>query len=283
MDCTRSRDLLSEYADGALDAETRGDLEKHLSSCAGCREELSSLETLIRDLGSLPSVRPPADFLRQVHKRLEQPSRLRRLMRRLFFPLKFKIPLQLAGAVLAALLVFSVVTVQRQPYKVAEAPHPEPAREKRQVTRADKGGAPAEKPGPKTVGLKDGPRVVEWTLVLAGPAPAPRGLEPALEGRTSQREVHAPQAGLQAGDQADEVAGRVDPVKKSIEAFQGRVLSVEHENGRPASVLAEVPSDKYSSLLNDLRELGEVRVPPPAPPNETQGTLRVRVRIVSGE
>lgn len=280
MDCTRSRDRLSEYADGALDAETRADLEKHLSSCAECREELSSLQRLIRDLGSLPSVKPPADFLRQVHKRLEQPSRLRRLVGKLLFPLKFKIPLQLAGAVLAALLVFSVVTVQRRPYKVAEAPQPEPAREKRLVMRADKGGAPAEKPGSKTVGLKDGPHIVEWTLALAGPAPAPRGPEPALEGRTSQREVQAPQAALQAADEAE---GRVDPVRKSIEAFEGRVLSVEHERGRPVSILAEVPSDKYSSLLNDLRELGEVRVPPPAPSDETRGPVRIRVRIVSGD
>ena len=46
MNCTRSRDLLSEYADGALDAETRADLEKHLSSCAECREELETFRKL---------------------------------------------------------------------------------------------------------------------------------------------------------------------------------------------------------------------------------------------
>lgn len=290
MDCTRARNLLSEYADGALDKETAAVLEAHLSSCGECREELSSLQSMIKDLGSLPPVAPPADFLQQVRKRLEHPSRLRQVPGKLFFPLKFKIPLQLAGAVLTALLVFAVVMVQRQPYKVAEAPQairPEEGSEKRQAVKEDKAVAPAGRPATKAVGLKEDPRVFELTLVLARMASSPQAAAPApaLEAKSSEQEGRGPRAAVQAdaSDRTAKLEGTEGPVEKSIEAFQGRILSVEHENGRPVLILAEIPSHRFPSLLNDLRELGEVRVPPSVPFDETQGSLKISVRIVSGD
>jgi hypothetical protein len=76
-----------------------------------------------------------------------------------------------------------------------------------------------------------------------------------------------------------------NPVIKVIEASQGRILSVENERqkGQATFILAEIPSAKLPSLVDDLRQLGKIDVPPFVPSDEVQGPVRIRVRIVAGE
>jgi hypothetical protein len=218
---------------------------------------------------------------------MDQPSRFRQIMGKLFFPIKFKIPLQLAGAALAALLVFSIYTFQQEEYKVPGTPRSvtkEKAGEKRQVATADKALAPAEKPDARPVGLGKEERPIELTLVLGkaappGQAPAP-ATAPSFEGKSEDRERQAPRAATQAAPSspAEKAEDMGDPVRKAIAASQGRILSVQ-----PTSILAEVPSDKLPSLLENLRKLGEVHVSPSMPSDETQGPVKVRVLIVAAE
>ena len=292
MDCTQVKNLLSDYADGLLDEETRAAFEGHLSSCPECRKEAKALQSLIQDLRSLPPVAPPADFLRQLHKRMEQPSRFRQIMEKLFFPIKFKIPLEIAGAALAALLVFSVYTFQQEQYKVAgnrQALTGE--KTKRQTATVDKAAAPAEKPAARSAGLSKEERLIQLTLVLGKTAPVPQAAAPAttpsFEGKSADREMRVPHAGIQAAparrpEKAEETA---DPVRKAIAASQGRILSVESEKqeGQPAFILAEVPSDKLPFLLENLRHLGNVDYPQPLHSDEVQGPVKVRIRIVAGQ
>jgi hypothetical protein len=290
MDCTRTRNLLSDYADGVLDEETRAALEGHLSSCPECRKEAKALQSLIQDLRSLPPVAPPADFLRQLHKRMEQPSRFKQVMGKLFFPIKFKIPLEIAGAALAALLVFSVYTTQQEEYKVAGTPQAlTREKTKRQVTTADKAVAPAEKPAARSVGLRKEERPIELTLLFGKTAPVPKAAAPAttpsFEGKSTDREMRAPHAGIQAAParRAEKAKEMDDPVRKAITASQGTILSVENEEGQPTLILAEIPSDKLPALLENLRQLGKVHVPQPLPSDEVQGPVKIRVRIVAAE
>ena len=112
-DCSEIRTLLSEYLDDALDAKAKALADEHLRSCPACREELDSLKTLVKDLGSMESVRAPADFLDQLHKRMERPSRVSTLRDWLFYPLRVKIPLQLAGAAVMAFIIFSILPLQQ--------------------------------------------------------------------------------------------------------------------------------------------------------------------------
>ncbi|MBW1999985.1 MAG: zf-HC2 domain-containing protein, partial [Deltaproteobacteria bacterium] len=114
MECEVIRQYLSEYVDGALDEETRTLVDKHLSSCRGCREELEALKSLVNELGSMESVDPPEDFLDQLHARMDRPSWPSRIIRKLFTPMRTKIPLELAGAVAVLILVFSIVNLHQQ-------------------------------------------------------------------------------------------------------------------------------------------------------------------------
>ena len=63
MNCTRARDLLQLYLDGALDPPEAQELESHVAGCAGCRGELVQLERLMLSVESLPRLSAPPELL----------------------------------------------------------------------------------------------------------------------------------------------------------------------------------------------------------------------------
>ena len=93
MDCSEIRMLLSEYLDDALDEKAKARVDEHLRTCAACQKELDSLKALVKGIGSLESVKAPADFLDQLHKRMERRSKISEIWEWLFYPLRVKIPL----------------------------------------------------------------------------------------------------------------------------------------------------------------------------------------------
>ena len=98
MECLRAIKLLSDYLDGILDSQSAAQLERHLSECTGCRQQLDALKALVGELERLEPVKPPHDFLDQIHERLEPRSWRDTIVKKLFFPLRIKIPLELAAA-----------------------------------------------------------------------------------------------------------------------------------------------------------------------------------------
>jgi hypothetical protein len=117
VECSQSHELLSAYVDDVLSPEEREQLEKHLSDCPACTEELRALEAYLGAMHSLKRIDAPADFLQSVHDRMEKTSFLRRLVKKIFVPVHIKIPLELAGVVAALLIaVFShhEVNLQRK-------------------------------------------------------------------------------------------------------------------------------------------------------------------------
>ena len=117
MDCTGIQKLLSEYIDGILDAKTTKTVEEHIATCEDCKETFASLSAMVEELNALESVKPPADFLEKIHQRMEPRSDFSRIFRKLFVPFKIKIPLQLAAAATASLLVVMVLSLQKSEYQ----------------------------------------------------------------------------------------------------------------------------------------------------------------------
>lgn len=114
MDCRQAKDLLSAYMDNILDAPVRESLERHLSQCAGCREELEEIREMVKHVGFLKSLETPPDFLGSLHERIRTEkagSKLKKTARFLFFPLQVKIPLEIVGFAAVAVIIFSVYQV----------------------------------------------------------------------------------------------------------------------------------------------------------------------------
>jgi hypothetical protein len=133
MDCAAIQELLSEYVDGTLDEKAVQVVERHISVCEDCKETLASLSAIVEELNSIEPVKPPADFLEKIHQRMEPRLDLNRILRKLFVPFRVKIPLQLAAAATASILVVMVLNLQKSEYQKIqplEAPKSERIAEK---------------------------------------------------------------------------------------------------------------------------------------------------------
>ena len=75
--CDQARDRLSAYLDQRLDLQERGEVERHLEACQGCRQELESLQATVQLLHQVPQVLPARSFAiceaRPLHHRLPFP------------------------------------------------------------------------------------------------------------------------------------------------------------------------------------------------------------------
>jgi hypothetical protein len=172
MDCAAIQKLLSEYIDGTLDAKSVQVVERHVSVCEDCKETLASLTAIVEELNTLEPVEPPADFLEKIHQRMEPRFDLNRILRKLFVPFKIKIPLQLAAAATASILVVMVLNIQKSEYQ------------KIQPLEAAKSEQLAEKP-------KSNHPISEFKTKTKPPAPAleeaPRRLSDSEQGVTAKR------------------------------------------------------------------------------------------------
>ena len=298
MDCSEIRALLSEYLDDALDAEAKAIADEHLRTCPACREELDSLKALVRGIGSLESVKAPADFLHQLHKRMERRSRISKVGKWLFSPLRVKIPLQLAGAAVMALLIFSILPLQQPSIKRPSKPALEmkaeekayEADESKGMRQAGRSEALVQKPATDRPARDGAIREValnlkKQALAKAAPEPsaAPAPAQPAA--LDAQRKKMAAGARLQEDKKEDALKKEPEPVPsvtKAIEAAGGTILSVEHnpQTGRPEFVHAEMAAGRLPVLYEKLRELGDLQVSPETGTEKDSGLVHIKIKLI---
>jgi hypothetical protein len=122
MNCGKVKEHLSEYIDESLEAATKALVEEHLSACKDCQQEVASLRMLINDLGSMETVVPPKDFLDQLHKRMERRSWFSKILYTLSIPMRAKLPMKFAGAVVVVVLAFTIFLIQKEQYGTKMTP-----------------------------------------------------------------------------------------------------------------------------------------------------------------
>ena len=307
MECVRVKELLSEYIDETLDQETRKAVEKHLSTCDGCAEELASLRSLVKELNSLEKVKPPVDFLEQLHERLDAPSGFTRIVRKLFVPFHVKIPLELATATLLAVLVFSVFHTQLTEKFMVKAPLEQKAMEanelkavrKKEVPLKKRPGLPKatfeapsriEKGGEMDVAESDAGshRPLELTLHLKKRVRGRAMRKPMalMETRTAEKETAADEEKTySASVGAAAEASLKENLKNLIEKEGGRVLNVEYDakNGLPTIIRAEIPANRYQTLYDQLKGMASSLESAPASPQEGQEMISLYIKLLYSE
>jgi hypothetical protein len=280
MDCPRVKELLSEYIDGTLEAEDRDRVDQHLLACAACRDELESLRALVRELGSLESVQPPDDFLDQLHERMEPRFSVRRVVRALFVPARIKIPLELATALTAAIIIFSALSIQYSKTDLAgmgdkadlkTAQGPAAGRERPmeivlvledRTNKAGQKGAGRKKSEPQLKAQEDLPK---------------KGADPLAEEARSARQSKTARPVPSGGE-----TPAVGRVRSLIALAEGQVISMEPDapEGRSTILTAKIPSKNYAIFLNGLESMGKFAAPPPVPDREKEGILTIRILIL---
>jgi hypothetical protein len=113
MTCDEIRALFSDVADARLASGEQTTWDAHLVICPDCRREWASFQRTLGLLQGLPRHRAPTGFVDRVMSAAYPQPWPRRLARRLFVPLRVKVPLE--AAALALLAFTGVYLVQRTP------------------------------------------------------------------------------------------------------------------------------------------------------------------------
>jgi anti-sigma factor RsiW len=180
MEHTEIRRKLSAYLDNALSAEEKEEIKRHLGSCGNCRAALADLEWTIEHLKRLPEVEPPPWLTTKIMVQVRDAAAPQQsLWRRIFFPLRIKLPLEAIALVFVCVTGYYLVRtsgphltltappsfdVAPLPPKAVSSPRPPAASE-----------APTSAPLRKTEGAVPAP------LLPAASAPVPAPSLPELE------------------------------------------------------------------------------------------------------
>jgi len=302
MECAKIEERLSEYVDDVLDGETKALIEKHLSTCERCQEELASLKALVKELGSLESVEAPKDFLERVHERMEPRFGVGKLIRWLFVPVRIKVPLEFATAAAIAILIFYVSSIEQRETQIARAPNAlTPLSGEREGALDTVKTKPKGEPGRPRLALEDelarqrdeGREPIQLVLVLeretfrtayepsAGMEAAQAPEKPATIGEEEAFEVPRPEVKKQAAGVAQDVA--LSKASELIRRAGGKVISIEHEaeTDQAKSVRAEIPADRYNAFVENLREIAPLQSPPPTVFETGRESVQIRIRFTS--
>ncbi len=318
--CREIRARLSEFMDGAVDAKAASRIKKHLEACPLCREELASLQAVSKALGTLKAVKPPDDFLEQLHGRMASEGLLRRLFQRRFIPFGIKVPLKLASAVAAGVLIFFVFyPKQTQPPVMAPTGVVREVRERTLASKSTKGreGARTGGSAPESTWSEVVPKRMSEPLeiVLYVKKSAPTGgkgpYRRVLEDKTKPLKAVSPaadQRALKRKGPPDGAAGarftdrRTDEKKKAgagsaplvkkegLEArvaahvvrVGGRVID-SFEKTKEKILICRIPSEALEALEKRFKALDAESVFPDKALAKGRDFLRVRVRIVTAD
>lgn len=145
MDCSGIRERLSAYIEDAVPREERVLIEEHLKSCAECSADLADLKKTIEHMKGLEEVEPPAWMTQKIMAELREEARPKKgILRRLFYPLHIKLPLEAVAAVLVAGIALYIYRDIRPETRFAKAPSeesaPAPAIPQTEIIKEDKIG-----------------------------------------------------------------------------------------------------------------------------------------------
>lgn len=111
MNCEEIEKKLSDYIEGRLDPANAKTVQDHVFTCTRCQAEVQVLAHTRRVVSQLPLVEPLPGSSQRVMSRIREEDENTTLWRRLFWPLKLKIPIQAMTLILVAGLVMYLYQV----------------------------------------------------------------------------------------------------------------------------------------------------------------------------
>ncbi len=138
MTCQEIQNLLPAYLEDLLPPEEKKSIESHLASCEECHRSLEDLKRAEDLVKSLEEVEPPPFFEQRIMARVrEEVGQKKGFLRRFFYPLHIKIPIQAMATILVAVLAFYIYQ-KNEPEMKQRTPFPIP------LTESGKGQIKAE-------------------------------------------------------------------------------------------------------------------------------------------
>lgn len=219
-ECNILYEKLPAYIEGVLPEVEGREIERHLETCGHCQAVLADLKKTGVILAGLEEKAPPPWFTQKVMARIREEAEPERgLLRKLFFPLRVKIPLEVAASLLVAVLAWQVYKASPPEMRVLPETPPSsqvPPREtaakeaEQEVTGRTFTAGREKKETRGAVGAKMEGRTV--------PGGSGGGLKKQEEAVSAARPVEAPlveEKKLAAADRAETALPAWAPLKKS--------------------------------------------------------------------
>jgi hypothetical protein len=121
VECTSVEQILSAYIDNYLSPEDKRLVDEHIRNCSGCAGLLDDLRKTVGHTRGLDLIDPPPWFRKKVMSRLreEEAGGKGSVLRRLFYLLHIKVPLEVAATiavVITAVYVFRGIPPEMRPF-----------------------------------------------------------------------------------------------------------------------------------------------------------------------
>lgn len=278
MTCRDIEKQLPAYLDDGLSPEEKQCIDDHLDDCPACRRAMADLKRMQACLTDLDEVEPPPFLEQRIMARVrEEAAQKQGFLRKLFYPLHIKIPIQALATLLIAVLA---VYVYRQgdpeirrplplPIPVTESKQERPAMEPSREPAAPPAEVPAQRPSaapprqeksqwvtPPPSGNADMAGNIkapqpstdqnEWTAVHS-PPPPPVGREKGVEPPAAENMMKA-----QAGSGMQETAGS----PPSLRSEQKRKQDLA-DAGSPAMKSMRAPSASLHAVRSAQQHASE--------------------------
>jgi hypothetical protein len=294
MECFQAKELLSQYLDKALDAQTNKAIEEHLLLCKGCVQELASLKACVSCIGSLREVKAPDDFLASLHKRMERRSEFNRIMRKLFVPAKVKIPLEFVGVLVSVVLVIAVYRliqpIEHTPGISTPVIAAKPQELVSKLKRDDKYLGMRGSEELKMRGASWDADMLQSAGQAFGRSAVPMGVSSDTKGfraatvlsdqlTQSSESLSQGRRALGLGLPAHNIIFLT--VKHIVESLKGSLIfiRVKEDTGLPEAISAKIPRDNYLILLEKLKEVGVCDISSLPPAANGEDTMEVTIKL----
>ncbi len=294
MTCKEIDNLLPAYEEDLLPPEEKEGVEAHLAACERCRRSLADLRRAQELVRGLDEVEPPPFFEERIMSRVRQEAGEKRgFLRKLFYPLHIKIPIQALATVVVAVLAFHLYQ-QGEPEMKRVAPLPVPLTESAREPAAVEppGAAPApEAAAPARPPAGDIPGATEQRFAAPPsegggrrekmadsaavreerPADAIREERPAPETPTPERMAKTTDSGTAVLGRADEGVGQREGggAEAPAERPSGRGPT-EHRLSPAPERKAKAEMADSGIVAKESRPMAAPRRPMPAAPASRQ-------------
>jgi hypothetical protein len=196
---------LSDYLDGSLAPAERAAVEEHLKECSRCGDALDELKKTVEHIRTIEPVEPPAWMTRKIMATVREEQGKKGFLRRLFFPLHVKLPIEALGVVL---LAFTAFFIYRDMGPAGRYEQAAPAFDKAlSQTGPEEHAKDRERAEPKVAPRKPENRVLDMKEEYKAPPPLPGKTAPAPyaeAAKPAEQEGFAENRSPQAASGADE-------------------------------------------------------------------------------
>lgn len=123
MTCKEIESNLPAYLEDALSPREKAVVDEHLASCAQCSKTLEGLKIMARLVREMEEVETPPWFTQKIMARVREVVKEKEgFFRKFFYPLHVKIPIQVLGTVLIAVIAFQIYRFGELETKVSVSP-----------------------------------------------------------------------------------------------------------------------------------------------------------------